>query len=236
MDNIVISGQPTVIIKCGSDFFIGTQQYKKGQVISVINDCDVDFTYSAVTKTQQSGPEKYGAINLAGLNSVAISNVPFNKMLTNLIFGNKTSIVSKPVGFDAHADGEGNVALPNSQYKNLQVTDGQYLPIDYSVDEDSSIIKVSPLQDIKIYYEIEKTGFISKTMPSSLPYFQMEILAKGSFLNLKKRTPMTQIIKLNKVSLLMEPFFRYNDNINNFDLRFTIIKNNDDCINYLMDN
>ena len=236
MDNIVLSGQPIVIIKCGSNFSIGNIQYKKGQIVSIINDCDVDFTYSVLTKIQQSGVERYGAVNLAGLNSIIINKAPFNKMLTNLIFGNTTASIIKPVGFDARADEEGNIAIPHSLYENLQITDKQYLPIDYELDEDLNIIKVEPYQEIKIYYEIKKDGYVSKTIPSSLPYFQIEIIAKGSFLNLEERTSITQIIKLNKVSLLMEPFFKYNDGINNFDLRFAIIKNNDDSINYITEN
>ena len=74
MENIVLSGQPSIIIKCGCDFEVNNIKFKEDQVIACITDCNVDFAYTAANRSARQGA---GLLNYS--ESVELSEI------TNLI-------------------------------------------------------------------------------------------------------------------------------------------------------
>ena len=230
MENIVLSGQPSIIIKCGCDFEVNNIKFKEDQVIACITDCNVDFAYTAANRSARQGAGLLNYSESVELSEITISSVPFNKMLSTIIFGSNNSVVNKPCLIQAKSDSDGKIALSGRNISNVQVMSLDYEPIDFTIDND--IVTVEPNKIYRIYYKtMMLEGMSNKTMPTSLPYFKIESVSKGNSIG-ETREPVTQIIKIRRAALQLDPFFRFNNGIDKFDLIFKIIKDKEDIIEY----
>lgn len=232
MDNIVLSGQPAVIIKCGCDFSVNGTQFKEGQVVACITDCDVSFTYAAANRPISQGAATLGYAEKVELNSVRITAVPFNKMLSQIVFSSTNTEFTKPYVVNSVSDSDGIVALGYDDIQNIQVLDNDYTPVEYTFDEETKLITIAPDTRCKVYFDIPlKNCTTNKVMPKSLPYFILECVSKGNMIG-ESREPITQVIKIKRAALQLDPFFRFNNGLDKFDLHFRVIKDDINEIGY----
>lgn len=232
MDNLVISGQPSIIIRCGCDFKIKDTDFKKGQIVAVINECDVDFTYTSKQLAYNRGASMLGATEELELSGINIHSVPFNKMLYKLVFGQENTEVWRP-NIISSVPKNNNIVLPTTDtVQNIEVYTKDYQPLEYTFDTENNIITVNTDQEVMVcYYSLLSNGMKINTVGNRLPYFNIECINKGNSIG-QNRFPIIQYLHLYSCALKIEPFFLFNDNINNFDLAFNVINNKEDRIEY----
>ena len=231
MDNLVLSGKPGVIIKCGSDFMVGGTHFMKGQMVACITDSDVDFYYTKIDKMPTKGASTILYGEDLSLSEIVIRSVPFNKMMSKIVFGEQNGTIKKPTVVNKTADEDGYIALDGNKISDIQVLDLYYNPVSFTVKE-GNIIQVAPHSNCKIYYNIElSNGILMNGNPNNPPYFEIECVANGNSIG-ETRHPITQIISIKRAALVVDPLFRFNNSIDNFDLRFHIIRDKSNEIRY----
>lgn len=230
MDNKVISGKPAVIIRCGTDFSVGEIQFKKDQVVACITDSDVSFSYSKVEKTASKG-----AVNLIygeqlSLSEVTISSVPMNKMLSTIVFGQTQSLVKRPVVLLKTADEKGRIPI-DPKATDIAVYDNDFGVVDF--EQEDSLILVEPYKLCKIVYNlVYENGIVMNLTPKQVPFFQLECIGRGTDIG-EDRTSFTQIMYIKRASLNLNPFIRFNNGIENFNLSFTILEDKENEVRYV---
>ena len=231
MQNFVVSGRPTVIIRCGCDFEINNIEYKKGQPVCILQDIETEFTYNTIENAATRGPQVLNYSAEAELVNIKLKEVPFNNMLHNLIFGAAQQTVDLPKAYLGTSK-NGRIAIPYAgPIKDIIVQNMEYEIVPFTLEEGNII---NGLEDghylISYRVPLHKSTKLD-TKPKRIPYFTIETVANGNEFD-NKRKSMLQYIHINKAALRLDPFFIFNDSINNFDLDFTIIKDENNFISY----
>lgn len=241
--SIIISGLGKVLIRTGSSFTFQKIHYEKNQLVAAVQNAKINFEYSVITKNNTQGVKTQGSNTKTALTRITIENFPMNKIMSNLVFSTeKPNTVWVPHAMSTVTDTEGRVALPIGEWQEiqeLQICNKDYSPIEYTYDSSKRIIETKvPLEDVIVSYELANgTGVTMKTENNSLPYFKLECISDGSYFDIVNggsvQKPTSQIIKIERASLDLQPYFYFQNNHTPLDLSFNVIHDVNNLTQYI---
>ena len=233
MEQMLFSGYANIILKAYSDFEINKINFKKGQLITLLQNVETNFSYSETDVLEKVGSKNVGAYNEMVLTSINVNNVPTNKDLRNILLSSNSAAIWLPriIQFNAETD-ESKIALPTiKNIQNLTVYKDNE-KIDFTYEEENKIIIGLLRGDYLIYYEEEYSGVSSLLNPKRLPYLTLEIIGYGNNFEDENKKNIFQHIIIPRVALVLEPNIIFDTNIANFNLRFNVIDDKEIKINY----
>lgn len=233
MEQMFFSGYANIILKAYSDFEVNGINFKKGQLVTLLQNVETNFSYSEVNVLEKTGSKNVGAYSEMVLTSIDVSNVPSNKDLRNILLDSNPAAIWLPriIQFNAE-NNESKVALPTiKNIQNLNVYKGNER-IDFTYEEENKVITGLSKGSYLIYYEEEYHGISSLLNPKRLPYLTLEVIGYGNNFENENKKSVFQHIIVPRVALVLEPNNIFNTNITNFDLKFNVIDDKEIKINY----
>lgn len=219
---IEFGGQATVILRAVTDFEVNNVFYKKDDVVFLLRDVNLDFTYN-----EKYSDTKVGHKNLLFYDERAINNIvieqasltseylqlfckkivePYYKSnIEKVNFRDKTAYLTKTISTDSIYiidKGQSRISY-DSEYNSITLTDMELEDGEYTI-----IYKEKLNED---NYDINNS--------CSIPYLSMEIICEG---NIDKERGNCYIT-VPKVSLLNRPDFTLTNQITIQNLTFKVI-------------
>ena len=190
-----------IIIRLKSDQTIGGQQYKAGEVYTVLHNATVNFTYEETGAVMSARKPIYDA-NVQNLPvSFAISDVNINTKIANLIMTKQEGqeVLVPSIEQCASANDELYTKYPIASELRVYDAATHALQENYTYEND----KISGLDDgtYLVHYYYTKVGATYNLEVPYYPYFTVEMLGKGN----KNKNTEDIYFKFPSVSMVQRP-------------------------------
>lgn len=228
MNNLYeLGGIGDVFIINKIDLKLGKNNYKAGEVYTVLKDVNINFQYEQNNSLGKNKENKVQYVENYP-SSISISNIDMTDKIYNLLMKRKEEdymIITKKEIITCEENNTiylsenplGNIYVKNNKYENLFFTqEGQILKGDFVIGE-----------QYLIFYNIQTEQQVFSMKNNSLPYFSLEIHFKGN----KNKETYKGYLLIPSVSLTSSPVIVFDNNsIIKSVLNFTIIQVKDEEI------
>lgn len=240
-DIIEFGGHANVILRAASDFTVNDINYKEGDVLLMLNDVDLDFTYNETIKDKTIGSRNILAFDVRKLNAITIHSNPLTTQYIQLfaekmdnsfthsvieatgIADNMFFPVSPIIGEEVYVDGYGRYQVEYDEDSRSAVIS----KIIGTTEDGDDILEdnLEPDEYTVVYQTQEDKPVYNINNNYTLPYFSIEINALG---NVNKEDGHI-FVYAPRASLLTRPDYSLSDRITYQSLAFKLI---DDEIKY----